>query len=104
MEGKVPDCIKKINDKITLTVRAKPGAKKEGVSYIDDDSVEIAVHAQAQNNKANLAIINYLADIFDVSKSCVKLEVGGTSRNKVISISKDITVEEAYEILKDNSI
>ena len=104
MDKKIPSCIQRKNDKIILFIHAKPGSKKEGIIYIDDDSIEIAVHAQAQNNKANLALIEYLCDIFDLSKNSVNFESGGTSRNKTISIIKDISLEEVYKILQDNMI
>lgn len=101
----IPKSLSLKNGKIYLDIHAKPGSKKEGVTNIDDDEIEIAVKAQAQNNKANYAIIEYLSDILDVSKSCVTFESGGTSRNKVISISKEgITLEDVYNKLKDNLI
>ena len=103
-KNKIPQSIQKKNDKIILSIHAKPGSKKEGITYIDDDSIEIAVHAQAVNNKANLALIEYLSDIFDLSKNSINFESGSTSRNKTISINKDISLEEVYKILNDNMI
>ena len=102
MDAKIPKSIELKGDKIILCVHAKPGSKKEGISYIDDDCIEIAIHAQAQNNKANFALIEYLADILDLSKSSVKLETGGTSRNKLISINTNLKPEEILAKLNDN--
>ena len=103
-DSDLPKSIQIKDNKIILNVHAKPGSKKEGIYEIDDEYIEIAVHAQAQNNKANLALIEYLCDIFDLSKNSVNFESGGTSRNKTISIIKDISLEEVYKILQDNMI
>lgn len=102
-EVNVPKSITEKNGKINLSIHAKPGSKKEGITNIDDDEIEIAVKAQAQNNKANFAIIDFLVDAIGVSKSCITFECGGTSRNKIISITKEgLTPEEVYNKLNEN--
>lgn len=100
----VPKSITKKGDKIYLTIHAKPGSKKEGVVSIDDDEINIAIHAQAQNNKANASLIEFLADALGVSKSTITFEIGGTSRNKLFSVSKDMSLEDVYNKLKENSV
>lgn len=99
----VPKSITQKNGKIFLSIHAKPGSKKEGITNIDDEEIEIAVKAQAQNNKANFALIDFLVDALEVSKNAITFESGGTSRNKVISVNKEgLTVEEVYNKLKEN--
>ena len=102
-ETNLPKSIQPKGDKITLNVHAKPGSKKEGICIIDDECIEIAVHAQAQNNKANFAIIEYLSDILGISKSNVQFETGATNRDKQISVT-GIKAEDLLEKLKDNLI
>ena len=102
-ENNLPKSIKQKEDKIILTVHAKPGSKKEGICEIDDEYIEIAVHAQAQNNKANFAIIEYLSDILHISKSNIQFESGATNRDKQLSVS-GITAEDLISKLKDNLI
>ena len=102
-ESNLPKSIQQKEDKITLIVHAKPGSKKEGICTIDDEYIEIAVHAQAQNNKANLAIIEYLSDILHISKSNVQFESGATNRDKQISVT-GIKAEELLSKLKENLI
>ncbi len=103
-DSNLPKSIQIKDNKIVLNVHAKPGSKKEGICEIDDEYIEIAVHAQAQNNKANVAIIEYLCDIFDLSKNCVTFESGGKNRNKSISLTTKLTPAEVYKILNDNLI
>ena len=104
-EPEVPKSITLKGNKIFLSIHAKPGSKKEGITNIDDEEIEIAVKAQAQNNKANIALIDFLVDALEVSKNCINFESGGTSRNKVISVQKEgMTIEEVYNKLKENII
>ena len=99
----LPKSIKQKEDKIILTIHAKPGSKKEGICEIDDEYIEIAVHAQAQNNKANFAIIEYLSDILHLSKSNIQFESGATNRDKQLSVS-GIKAEDLLTKLKENLI
>ena len=99
----VPKSIQQKDGKIVLTIHAKPGSKVEGICNIDDECIEVAVHAQAQNNKANLAIIEYLSDILDISKSNIQFESGATNRDKQIAVS-GIDIENLLLKLKENII
>ena len=99
----IPKSIQEKDDKIILLVHAKPGSKKEGICSIDDECIEIAVHAQAQNNKANFAIIEYLSDILNVSKNSIQFETGATNRDKQISVT-GMTASEILEKLNKNLI
>ena len=102
-ESEIPKSIQVKDNKIILSVHAKPGSKKEGICSIDDESIEVAVHAQAQNNKANFAIIEYLSDILNLSKNSIQFESGATNRDKQISVI-GITSKELYEKLQENLI
>ena len=99
----IPKSIQEKDDKIVLLVHAKPGSKKEGICSIDDECIEIAVHAQAQNNKANFAIIEYLSDILNASKNSIQFETGATNRDKQISVT-GMTASEILEKLNENLI
>ena len=99
----IPKSIQEKDNKIILLVHAKPGSKKEGVCLIDDECIEIAIHAQAQNNKANFAIIEYLSDILNVSKNSIQFETGATNRDKQISVT-GMTSSEILEKLNENLI
>ena len=99
----IPKSIQEKENKIVLLVHAKPGSKKEGICSIDDECIEIAVHAQAQNNKANFAIIEYLSDILNLSKNSIQFESGATNRDKQISVT-GISVVDLFTKLQENLI
>lgn len=100
----IPKCIYKNISRIYLIVKAKPGSKREGVSAINEEAIGISINAPPIDGKANTALISYIADIFDLPKSEVILEKGGTNKNKLISISDCFTEEQVYKILNENLI
>jgi uncharacterized protein (TIGR00251 family) len=88
--------------RIFIHVKAKPGSKKQGVSQITESEIAICIRSPPVEGKANAALIEYFADIFNLSKSDVGLEKGGLSKNKLISIADIYTEEEVYNILNEN--
>ena len=98
MDKSVPKSITKKDNKIYLSIHAKPGSRKEGISSIDDEVIEIAIHAQAQNNKANTALVEFISDALDVPKNLVTFEVGGTSRGLPIPLTQITTPSLMWNI------
>jgi len=71
-----------------INVKVKTNAKENKVEKIDDKIYKVFVIESPKEWKANDAIIELLADYFDVSKSNVEIIRGKTSKNKVIEIIK----------------
>lgn len=69
-----------------LTVHAKPGAKKEGVTWLDKDTLKISVRAVAEKGKANEAVIELLSKELGIAKSRIRLVRGATTRIKQLEI------------------
>jgi uncharacterized protein (TIGR00251 family) len=70
--------------KIHVTV--KPRAKKPEITKVSDGEYRVLVRAAAQDGKANLALIELLADYFKVPKSTIKILRGQWSHHKQIEI------------------
>lgn len=83
---------------VTLAVRAQPGAKKTAIVGVYGEGVsaqlKIAVHAPPVEGKANLALIDFLAETFGLAKNQVDLVSGELSRSKVFLLS-GVTAEQA---------
>lgn len=71
---------------IRLTVQVMPNARKTEVVGVFDDTLKIRLHAQPIEGKANDALIRYLADVIDVSKSVVTITHGHTGKRKIVEI------------------
>jgi uncharacterized protein (TIGR00251 family) len=69
-----------------LPVRVMPNARATRVELGDDGGVRVRLQAPAVEGKANAALIRFLAERLEVSRSSVQLLSGEHSRNKVIAV------------------
>jgi uncharacterized protein len=71
-----------------IQVTVKPRAKKPEITKVTDGEYRVMVRAPAQDGKANLALIELLADYFKVPKSTIKILRGQWSHRKQIAIGE----------------
>ncbi|MBU0750133.1 DUF167 domain-containing protein [Patescibacteria group bacterium] len=81
-----------------ILVKVRPKAKKNSVERVTEPTLtfafmqpdlpvyKVSTTEPPTDNRANMAIIELLADHFDISKSDVTLISGHTSKQKVFSI------------------
>jgi uncharacterized protein (TIGR00251 family) len=65
-----------------LLLRAQPGARKNAVVGEHAGALKVAVSAPAQDGRANKAIAELLAEIFDLRKNQIELLSGMGGRQK----------------------
>lgn len=87
---------------VTLAVRVQPGAKKTAIigMYGEGASAQlkIAVQAPPIEGRANEALIEFLADLFEIARSRVTLLSGQTSRSKVFLL-KGVSLDRPLSVL-----
>jgi len=71
-----------------IFVIVKPNAKSAAVIKLTETEYRVALHAPAQDGKANRALIELLADYFHVSKSAITIVRGRSARKKLIKIGE----------------
>lgn len=81
------------SDEILLTVRARPGARREGIVEEQDGVLKVAVQAPPDKGKANEALVRVLAEALGLRRGAVALVRGETSRDKVFRL-RGITLEQ----------
>lgn len=70
-----------------LAIRVTPRARKNEISEImSDGTVKIRVTAPPVDGKANQALIDFLAEVLDVSSREIEIVAGATGRKKLVSI------------------
>jgi len=80
-----------------LAVRVTPRASRnEIVEMLDDGTIKVRLAAPPADNEANLALIDFLADILGVPKSRLDIVAGATGRDKLIAVL-DMDVETAHK-------
>jgi uncharacterized protein (TIGR00251 family) len=93
--------IESIHLVFTIEIRVKPNASKAFIGGLYGDRLVVSVNAPAVDGKANKAIIQAVADAFDVSKSSVNIISGLTSKDKKISINgNELELQEKLKELR----
>jgi uncharacterized protein (TIGR00251 family) len=71
---------------ITLTVRVQPRAGKDEIAGAMGGTLKVRLCAPAVENRANEALIEFLAGLLKTAKSAVRIQSGEHSRTKRVEI------------------
>ena len=69
-----------------ISVRVKPGSKKETVERVDDTNFIAHVKAPPVEGKANEALVRLLSDYFGVPKNHIQIIKGTKGKYKLVEI------------------
>ena len=89
---------------IVLTVKAQPGARRNGVVGEHAGSLKVAVTQAPEKGKANDAIIEVLADLLELKRNQLRLVSGATSSQKkflVTGVSLDELQQRIERLLSE---
>lgn len=79
-----------VNEKdggLVFRVRVIPRASVNKVVGVYEDALKVKLKAPPVDGAANKMCIQYLAKVFKVSKSCVEIVGGASSRSKLIRVT-----------------
>ena len=79
--------IKETPQGITLTVKVQPRARRSAITGRVGDAIKLALTAPPVAGKANDALIDFLAEFFDIPRSSVTISSGQTRRLKIVRIT-----------------
>jgi len=71
---------------VSISVHAQPGAKRTEVAGLHGDSLKIRIAAPALEDKANEALIEFVANALGISRRDVTIASGTKSREKRLEI------------------
>ena len=91
---------KHLAESVTLSIRIQPRASRNEIILRADGGIKIRLTAPPVDGAANEALIRFLADTFDVSKSQVEIVSGHTARDKIVRINgiAKATIEKILNI------
>ncbi len=81
-----------------FALRVQPRASRNAIAGVMGDAIKLVITAPPVDGKANQAVIEYLSDLFRVSKSSIVIVSGETGRNKVIAI-RGVSAEQVRKVL-----
>jgi len=76
----------KIGDIIILTIYVQPGAKHNEIIGMHGDALKIKLATPPIEGRANIALVRYIATLFEVPLSQITLKRGVKSRRKIFEI------------------
>ncbi|MGD8605302.1 MAG: DUF167 domain-containing protein [Anaerolineales bacterium] len=83
-----------------LTIRVTPRSRKTELSgVLEDGTLRVRVSTPAAEDKANTALIAFLAGLFEVSKNKIHIVAGEQGLDKIVSIL-GMTAQEAEDRLQ----
>ncbi|HTZ48485.1 MAG TPA: DUF167 domain-containing protein [Verrucomicrobiae bacterium] len=71
---------------MAFSVRVQPRASRDEIAGVVEGAMKIRLCAPAVENRANEALVEFLADVLKTSKSAVRIRSGEQSRNKRVEI------------------
>lgn len=72
---------------VFLSVYVQPGASKTEIVGPHNGSLKIRIKSPPIDGRANEALIEFLAEFFQIAKRSIEVIKGQTQRNKVVRIS-----------------
>lgn len=86
-------------DGVHLAVKLQPRASRQQIAGVHGGELKISVTAPPVDAAANRALIQYLAELLNVSRSQIVLLRGQTSRHKTLCV-KGLSAEQIEEKLQ----
>ena len=81
-----PWCRRLPDGTLLVCIHAQPGAKRTGLAGLHGHALKVRVAAPAMEDRANQALAEFLAEIFQVARRDVALVAGVKSREKRFEI------------------
>ena len=89
--------IKSVDKGLVIKFKVLPNSSKNDL-VLEDELIKVKLTAQPIENKANKALTEYLAKLFKVPKSSIKILKGETSKEKTLLFS-DLTEDKKNFII-----
>lgn len=89
MEASALPFVTQTDDGWYLNIRVQPGAKKSEICGVAESSLRVRLAAPAVENKANQALMEFMAKKLGLKKNKVSLASGEKSRQKRLFIAAE---------------
>ena len=84
---------------VTFSVRVQPRASKDEIAGVMDGALKVRLCAPPLENRANEALVEFLAGLLKTPKSAVRIQSGERGRNKRVEI-RGVTRRQVLNLLQ----
>ncbi|HKF23754.1 MAG TPA: DUF167 domain-containing protein [Candidatus Angelobacter sp.] len=95
--------VKETSEGVTFNVKVHPRARKNAVTGVVGDALKLAVTAPPLEGRANQAVVEFFADLFEIPRASVTIASGVRGRMKVVrvtGVSKQVIEQKLAQNLK----
>ena len=85
-------------NKTILKIKVVPNAKKAQIEQYNEEFLKLKIDAPSVDNKANRALVQFLANMFQTPKKNVKIVLGEKSHYKTVEI-ENVDFQKAHKII-----
>jgi uncharacterized protein len=85
----------------TFPVRVHPCAARTAITGTVGDALKLSLSAPPLDGRANVAVVDFFAELFSVPRSAVHVATGERSRNKLIRVAGR-TATELQQMLREH--
>ncbi len=89
---------------VTFKTKVQPGASKNQIVGVYEDTLKVRISAPPVQGKANKALIQFLAEQLRVNRSQVEIISGHTTRTKTIHVIGEGTEKKLQNIIDSISV
>src|SRR5215469_6155915 len=93
--------VKDTSEGVTFTVKVHPRARKNAITGTVGEALKLALTAPPVEGRANQAVVEFFADLFEIPRSSVTIASGARGRRKVIRV-KDVSKQAIEDKLAEN--
>ena len=86
MDRESPRWYRRDGQFLVLSIHAQPGARRTEVAGLHGDALKIRVQAPALEDRANEALVEFIAARLGLAKRDVRLASGARSREKTLRV------------------
>jgi len=72
---------------VNIAIQVQPNARRNEALGFEDGILHVKIAAPPSRGKANRELVKFLSQLIGVSKGCISIERGLTSRRKIIAIA-----------------
>jgi uncharacterized protein len=84
--GALEISVDQLRGTVSFGVRVQPRASQDAIAGVMDGALKIRLTAPALENRANEALVEFLAAVLKTSKSAVRILSGEQSRTKRVEV------------------
>jgi len=79
--------VKETSEGVTFNVKVHPRARKNAVTGVVGDALKLAVTAPPLEGRANQAVVEFFADLFEIPRASVTIASGVRGQMKVVRVT-----------------